>query len=394
MRRETLRFLLSLLIVMLATLVLAPPCLASTAPAELTLDDALKLALENNKELKQAVLAMDAAKVARDDAWDAHNALLMRTYVPGQDLYVSLPTGEDSKLQAAVFQTNFNWITQQKNCEAVMDSVVLAVYQKYWGVLQASEKVRAKQLAVEQEKARLAVTEARFKVGMESLTGVIKARAQLASAEADLLTAEKELDRAYADLSDLIGLPAGSRPKLTDNVAYAALQLDDPDAEINAIADGTPAVWIAKEAVRLERQTYGMLNSYDLDKVELNKAEVSVDIAREKMRQLTRGLYYQTKALEESYAALQEQVRVAEEGLRVARISYEVGLITRADLLAAEAALAQAKQAMFDLVCSHELLKLAFYKPWTAGVLMGGTGSGGSGSSGGSQASSGHSSGQ
>ncbi|MEW6772098.1 MAG: TolC family protein [Bacillota bacterium] len=365
---------LVLVLGVLAAALAATPAFAATVDNGLSLAEAVELALANSQELKQAYLEVEAAKETRREAWETYNAVLLRTYIPGQDLYVSLPTGEDP--QGLVYITNFNWLVKQKNYEAKKDSVIATVYKKYYGLLQEIEKIRAQELALAEKEKQLANAEARYKVGMETAVSLQGMRAEIARVQAVLAEAKNGLERTYAELAELLGLPVDSRPILTESPVYEPLRVEDPEKAIEEITENSPAVWIANEAVRLERDTYGMLHNYDVDKAELNKAKADVAVARESTRQLTRTLYYTAKSLEESCTTAQENLRLAELSLRVARLRYEVGMATQADLLAAEAALAQAKQAFLALQCQHDLLKMAFYKPWTAGVVLG-TGSGG-----------------
>lgn len=365
---------LILVLGILAAALVAAPAFAVTVDDGLSLAEAIELALENNQELKQAYLEVEAAKETRRETWETYNAVLLRTYIPGQNLYVSLPTGEDP--EGLVYITNFDWLVKEKNYEAKRDSVTAAVYKKYYGLLQEIEKVRAQELALAEKEKQLANAEARYKVGMETAVSLQGMRAEIARVQAALAEARNGLERTYAELAELLGLPAESRPALTESPVYEPLRVDDPEKAIEEIAENSPAVWIAKEAVRLERDTYGMLHNYDVDKAELKKAKADVEVARESMRQLTRTLYYTAKSLEESCATALENLRLAELSFRVARLRYEVGMAARADVLAAEAALAQAKQAFLALQCQHDLLKMAFYKPWTAEVVLG-TGSSG-----------------
>ncbi|MEW6572096.1 MAG: TolC family protein [Bacillota bacterium] len=342
----------------------------TTEPRDgLSLSDAIVLALENNKELEQASLEVEVAKETRKEVWETYNTFLLQTYVPGQNMYVSIPTGEDPT--GLVYVSNFNWEVEERNYLAKIDSVVAEVYKTYYGILQGLEDVKAKELTLRQKETRLFNTELRYKLGMESPTTLQGMQTEVATARAALTQARNELNVSYAEFAELLGLPVGERPSLTDQPLYIPLELEDPDEVIEEIAENTPAVWIAEEAVRLERYTYGMLHDYEVDKAELEAAKVSVEVAEEQMRQLIRNLHSLTASLEDSYASATEGLRLAEESLRVARLYYELGMSTRADLLAAEAALSEAKKGLLSLQCQHELMKMAFYKPWTAGVVLG-----------------------
>ncbi|MBC7074789.1 MAG: TolC family protein [Syntrophomonadaceae bacterium] len=363
------RVLLWIMVFCLSVGILPATCLAEDInPDSLTIEEAVNLALSNSKELEKASLEVDAAKVTRDEAWDAHNAVLMQTYIPGQDMYLSVPTGQE--LDGLVYTTNFAWLAKKKEYEAKVDSVVLSVHQKYCNVLTAREKVESQRLAVQRDEEKLRIAKLRYQLGLNTVSDVSRAKMQVADSQAKLETAEKELEQRYIELAEYLGLPEDSRPTLVDEIEYASLEVENVDNQIDSIASNSPSVWVAEEAVRLEKQTYGKINSYDLDKVELDKAEVGVDITKKNIREITRNIYYAIKQLEDSYTAALEAVQAAEEALRVAQLMFDVGMATEADVLNAEAALASARYALNNLVCQHELLKMAFEKPWTYGALL------------------------
>ncbi|MGB9793024.1 MAG: hypothetical protein ACPLTR_10695 [Thermacetogeniaceae bacterium] len=70
----------------------------------------------------------------------------------------------------------------------------------------------------------------------------------------------------------------------------------------------------------------------------------------------------------------------AEEFARITRLQYEVGMATKAQVTAADVAVASAKYGLLALQCNHDLLVRAMQKPWAASVITSGL-SGGSASS-------------
>ncbi|MGB9792140.1 MAG: TolC family protein [Thermacetogeniaceae bacterium] len=360
----------------------------AAAPQELSLEQAISLAIANSNDLKQAKADVKAAEITRDEVWKLNNAVLMKTYIPGTDLHVSVPTDQDP--QGKVYITNFDWLAKQKNYEMKVDSVVLSVYQKYYNVLQALADLEAKELAAEQYQQQPAIARLRVSVGLDSPVSLTSVQAQAAAANAALDAAKKNLDKAYSELVDLLGLPEGSRPKLTDTVVYEKLNIDcDVEAYIDDIAENSPPVWIANESVRLVKQTWGMnqFASYDLDKANLEKAQASVETTKETMKQIARQLYYSAKDLEGKYDAALQQLKAAEEFARITRLQFDVGMATKAQVTAADAAVASAKYGLLALQCNHDLLVRAMQKPWAASVITGGLGSGSAASSGSSSGS-------
>lgn len=373
--------------VVFLALLWVPPALAREPQCpELSLEQAVARALRYSKTLERSVLDVTYADEARDDA----SLALVGGF--GADWATNYEPGVEGPY-AGYLAADYGYEKAQKMKELQEDIVVADVHAKYYGILKAKEKLAAAEAALAAEEKKYAAAEARFQVGMLSRTALNQAAMQLAQRRAELASAQSSLDNAYVAFNQLIGLYPEDRPVLTDTVTFAALEVSNLSSVVAGVVGDNPLQWIADEGAELQERLIGLTGSGDQAEILADQAELDAAIMEEDTRTTAYSLYYTVKQLEEAYNAALEGVRVAEEGLRVARVMYEVGLVAATDVVSAEAALAQANQALFDLACQHELMKMAFYKPWTAGVLMGGTGSGSS-ASGGSQASSGHPSGQ
>lgn len=84
------------------------------------------------------------------------------------------------------------------------------------------------------------------------------------------------------------------------------------------------------------------------------------------MKLLTRSLYYSARNLEEGRLAAEKSVDSAAEALRVAKLQYDLGMITRENLVQREEALALAKLNLLSNTVQHAYAVLAFQKPWAA----------------------------
>jgi outer membrane protein TolC len=86
-----------------------------------------------------------------------------------------------------------------------------------------------------------------------------------------------------------------------------------------------------------------------------------------------RNLYRTIRGLEEQYQQQERQVAAKENALRVAEAKFSVGMITRAELAAAQLELAQARAKLRDIVRQHAYYRLAFQKPWAVSGSGGGS---------------------
>ncbi|MBC7324281.1 MAG: TolC family protein, partial [Moorella sp. (in: Bacteria)] len=141
---------------------------------------------------------------------------------------------------------------------------------------------------------------------------------------------------------------------------------------VRRVIEDSPSTWLAQQRVTLQKWAADMAlftgeyNPYKARQIAVDQAELDAASAEDLMEQVTRNLYYTTKSLEESYRAAEEDLKMARESLRIAEVKFDVGMATRAEVMAAEIAVAQAEQALNDLTRQHAYLKLAFEKPWAA----------------------------
>lgn len=357
------RLLACTLALLLATL-LAFPAYAGEGgePDALTLEEAIKQALINSKDLELAKNNVDLAKTKKDETWDMYNAVLIKTHIPGTDMYVSVPTGQDPT--GAVFKTDYDWRVAQKDYETKVASVVASVYQKYSAALLAGKQVEVARLNVALRERELYEAEARLRVGAESNFSVVQKRSALASARAELRRAEEQLSKAYGELVEFLGLPKGSRPVLITQVSFNPMVVEDLDQEIENIIESSPQLWKAQETVKLQKNIYGMVNSYDVDRINLKNAQLGVDITRDQLYLALVGAYVNVKSLEEDYGKAQESLGTAREFLRIALLRYDLGMATRAEVMSAQAAVAAAEAQLANLAWQHARAVRAFYEPW------------------------------
>ena len=360
---------------------LVPPFAWAREPAtpELTLNQAIAMALAHSESVKKAEKEIDRTYEWREERADQLD------YTP-----IRFPSDPLVEIAwANLLAADLTWRMSKKSLTAEQDEVALDACKKYWDVLKAQEKVRAAEEGLKKADWELRRARANFQVGMIPQAALVAAEAGLAQAKAALKAAKNDLDNAYASFNRLVGLWPQDRPVLVDGVNFNPLQVSDVETEVGRIVDESPTVWLANEKVTLQKYYEDMMfytgeyRPYQVRKIEVEQAELDAAAARKMMEEITRSLYYNAKSLEESYQALQEGVKTAEENLRVTKVKYDVGMATRAEVAAAEAALAEAKQKALETACQHAFIKLAFEKPWAyISLAVAGSGAGGSGASG------------
>ncbi len=353
------------LAVVLITAFLCSPAAADTqAERELTLHEAIDLALKNSKELRKARLDVERTRELR-----AHQSEQL-DYIP---LGISgNPVVESAWYSLLMADLNLQMSIRSRSIQE--DKVVLDVCQKYWDVLQARGKVAAKEKSLEQAEWEWRKARASAQVGLINPHTLSKAEAGHAAAEAELAKAENELAQAYTRLNQLIGLGSGNRPILVDDVEYSPTSVPNVETAVQRVINQSPAVLLAQERATMQKYLENIMfysgeyRPYQARKIEVEQAELDAMSAADLTRLLTRTLYYRLTNLEEDYPTLEEAVKIAQEDLRLTKLKYDLGMVTKADVAAAEAALANMEHNLLYLKCQHAYLKLAVEKPWAVSL--------------------------
>lgn len=363
------------------------------AAPELTLQQAVEMALTNSKSLKKAEYDVDRGYEVRQKAADS-----VKWYPAGPI------SGEDEAKAAAAFtglvQADIGWQSAKKSYEAERDATAMSVQKAYYEVIKAQEKVRSAELALENAGWQQRLLKAKFAAGMAAKTNMVAGEAGLAAAKGALEAARKALDDAYQQFNLLVGLWPEDRPVLVDRPGFAPLKVDNLDAAVERAVEESPSVWLAKQNVdyyklRLDLYPFNSSSATDPYKaweIDVSKKELEAASTEEQFRRLVRSIYYAARQVEDSYAAQEQQVATAKENLRVTEVKYQVGMATQAEVVDAQAKLADAERSLLELACQHEVLKLAFAKPWAyagAGSSASSASSSGSSAPGGAGGSSG-----
>ena len=377
-RRGSAGLIMVLLVVWAIALGAAGPwCHAALADSggggvALSLERAVEMALERSYALKSA-------------AYDVDRAYEVRRFAADKVQFTPLgPTTTQAELAfTGLVQADLAWQMAKRSYEAQKDTVVMSVYQAYAAVLQAQARLRTAEAQAQAADWRYRATNAMFMVGAAGRPDVAKAEAERDAARKNVESARNALADAYQKLNQLIGLEPDARPVLEPRVEVRPLVVENLEAAVSRALESSPTVWLAQQKIDFSRLTLDLYDfapsqtePYEAKEIDVTKAEVSAADVKEQMAKLVRTLYFAGRQAENGYAAALDNLARTREDLRLAEIRYSVGMATRVEVEAARAAVAQAEQSVTESAWQHEVLRLAFEKPWAyAGASMGGGGS-------------------
>jgi outer membrane protein TolC len=239
----------------------AAPAQQAAEPSDLTLQEAVKTALEKNPLRK---VALADTRVASADVREARSALMPRltfsetatrgndpVYVFGSKLRQQRFTAADfslNKLNTPLpfgnFSTRFggswnlfdsfaSWhgVNRAKQMseaaghqlERADQEIVFRVVDSYYGVLLATKQLEVAGQAAKTSQSVMDRSQARFDSGLVVESDLLTAKVRLASRQQELIRARNNLDLARAQLNTAMGVPVDSLFQPTDALAERTL---------------------------------------------------------------------------------------------------------------------------------------------------------------------------
>lgn len=350
------------------------PVFAASSEEEISLsmDDAVSRALRYSKALESTKLDTEIAEQNKWDMAGVWHPSFITDYNEDADaagLYETMP-----KLDFAVDAA-------RKTEKMREDMVVAATYSKYYGVLQALDSLEGAEKALASAEKKFAVKQLYFEVGMLSNIEYEQEAVAFASSKTSLTVAQNSLENAYIAFNQQVGLKTLDRPVLTDEPVFTALELENPDSTIRSIVNNSPSQWLAKEGAKLRERLSDAPGSDEQDAIGAEQADIDADSLYDSTLKDVYYIYYGIKGIEDGYQVAVQGVKLAEKAYAVAELQYEVGMGTQADVLEAESSLIDEQNGVKKLIYQHNLMKIAFEKPWCAGEVLGSSSTSGSDSS-------------
>lgn len=207
---------------------------------ELTLDEAIQVALANNPQVKRAMLSVDDAdelvRIAYSEIFPdvtssisyTRNVELPVNFLPGEffggdpGTLVPVSFGTDNNWQGGftVNQTIFRGETiiglstseifktvQQESLRATSQQIITQTRVAYYQVLVAQEQLRLQQAQIERLEQNLRENRVRQEAGIVDAYNVLQLEVQLSNQKPQLVEAEYAVDEAYRNLKVALGLP-------------------------------------------------------------------------------------------------------------------------------------------------------------------------------------------
>ncbi|MBR2214157.1 MAG: TolC family protein [Selenomonadaceae bacterium] len=241
---------------------------------QLSLADSVRLALENNRTIKQSAADVTAAEWSLSQARRADGVTLGWTTTAqriGGEAYESVrqQTGMDYQSNFANSLTatyplynggrkegNINSARYGVNAadlylEASKQQIRYTATADYYQILQCRNLIKVNQDSVNTLQEHLDNVNAQYRVGTVAKSDVLSSQVSLANAQQSLVTAQNNYDIAVATLNNVIGLPMDTVLDIHDDLKYTKYDLTLEHCTEYALAnrpDGLAADYAVKQA--------------------------------------------------------------------------------------------------------------------------------------------------
>ena len=241
MKKNYMRKLTALVLGGLMTTTMASAAMAESK--DMTLEESVRTALDNNYTIKQQEAEYDSAVWARHQArrsfgptvnWQStatkmggkyyeDSLNLTRSY--GNTLSLTMPIYTGGQLEGAIKAADLAMNANELGLELCKQQVKAATMSAYYQALQAKNQIKVAQDSVNTLTEHLKNVNAQYTVGTVAKSDVLGTQVQMANAEQNLINANNSYDVAIASLNNIMGLPTDTELNLTDSLDYNVYEI-------------------------------------------------------------------------------------------------------------------------------------------------------------------------
>ncbi|MCR5757086.1 MAG: TolC family protein [Selenomonas sp.] len=392
---------------------------------QLNLNDAVQMALENNRTIKGALADVDVAKwnlsnyrrqtgvtLSVSSAVNHANDTLAISHGGDNTYYTNGATASiplynfslRSGIEAAGYALNSADVTLENTKQAIRYQATA----DYYNILNYKNQIKVQEDTVRAYQEHLDNVNAQYRVGTVAKSDVLSSQVNLANAQQALTNAQNNYDIAVATLNNVIGLPTDTVLEIDDELKHPSYNLNLEDCTnyaLNNRADGAAAYYAVKQAeAGINKAKSGWYptvtasatksieggNEFGTDhsnvwyfgatanwnvfdngatSASVNSAEATLAKAQETLHaqdetiQLdVRTALLNLQAAEKNIATTETAVAQAEEDLKIAHVRYSAGVGTNLDVMDATEKMTTARTNYNAALYSYNVNKAALDK--------------------------------
>ncbi len=327
---------------------------------ELSLKEAVDLAVKNNPDIKIAELSVKRAEAEFEnveDTADDIKADKVNSYQLALAKWVN-PKAYDN----AVIMT-------KKQSEVTRKKIMLDVENLYYNVLKAERNLSIKREGLNYIQDQLKVAQSAYKLGTKAKLDVNTIEAAVAASQAQVVSEENNYRVAVMELNRIIGLDLDTPLKLTTKFTVEkTVNTIKVDETIKKALEDDIQILEVKTGQELAKIKYDVAKKFYIGGVTIfDTAEIDNSIAETKVKKqelatvsAVRQAYLTLSSLEKKVDWNNKEVEKAQENARIYKLKYEAGLATSLDVRKAALDLEEAKTNLANTIFDYNLCKAKF----------------------------------
>lgn len=281
-------------------------------------------------------------------------------------------TAKDMAKLGADFATT----QSQKNYEAEINSLKRSAVKQYFETLQAKDAVRIAQDNLVAQEAILNNISAKFKVGVVAKKDVLSAEVGVNQAKVELQNAQNLHNLSMMNFNLYFGYPVMQKVTLTDTLQVTASTLAPLDEAIKLALVNRNEI----AGTKFNQQYYALnlkevgnnFSKYSSRYYTATAVSMNADkAAKEAPLQVeidVRNKFMQLSAAKASVDLGKLNVEKAKESYRLAKLSFDVGMLTLAEVQAAQVGAMQAEQNYSKSILTYKLAITDYEQAMTVGT--------------------------
>jgi predicted Holliday junction resolvase-like endonuclease len=350
-------------------------------PMMLSMEDAVRIATENSREMWKIDDAIAQVKEARKDAKNAKDLaeLIMGMSLPEiQAVFGPEFDVTSNQVERILAKNNYYIIyadTQQeqleKSREVLLAGIEIETKSLYYNVLLAEKSIEINKINLSKAEEQLRVVNLKFNNGSATKAEVLNAEMAVQKAKTELDSAMDDYNIAELNLLNKLQLPFDTKLTLTDKeFTYVPTEEINLTEAIEQAKAERPEILTAENNLELQKiETHAYtayytsnLRQHKAAKEKLKDAELNVPQAYKDIELDVRKSYLNLIKAERALINMEKTLELAKEAARINQLLYDNGMATNLDVLEANAGLAQAEIGRYQLLVAYNINKLMFDK--------------------------------
>lgn len=396
------------------------------APVELSLNESIVMALQNNPTIKMAdadrrsaEFGVDVAKVYKaptlalthyDSRGKSYSASTGNPFIKdsfSNDITLTLPLYTGGKAEAEIEKAKITLKSADLGVEKAKQQIQLDATTSYFTILQTINALKVSEESVDMTLAHLKNVQAQYGVGVVAKSDVLRSEVELANYEQKKIIAQNNYALAVSKFNNVVGLPLATEIKVNEELQHAKYEVSLEDSIKYSMVNRPEAlqadyaVEVAKQSVTsaqsgnlpqlgvsastgwsddkfpgTDKDTWSLTlkttwNAFDsgVTNAKIKVADATVTKAMEQAKQAkdsiqleVRQAYLNMQEAEKRISTTQVAVAKAEEDFKISGVRYSAGVGTNIDVIDAQVALTQAKNNYIQALYDYNTSKANLVK--------------------------------